>query len=130
MRQLSMFNDSATSRRIFPPLTSYSIVGRKVHKCWARAGAQLCPERHLIQEIDDVKILAIGAHPDDLEYGCAGTLIKHAQRGDDVFMMIITDGAAGGDPEVRSAEQLEAAKIVGARDVFFGGYQDTQFESS
>jgi LmbE family N-acetylglucosaminyl deacetylase len=75
-----------------------------------------------------MKILAIGAHPDDLEYGCAGTLIKHAQRGDDVFMMIITDGSAGGDPEVRSAEQLEAAKIVGARDVFFAGYQDTQFE--
>ncbi|HCL26946.1 MAG TPA: hypothetical protein DIC52_00735, partial [Candidatus Latescibacteria bacterium] len=43
-----------------------------------------------------MKILAIGAHPDDLEYGCAGTLIKHAQRGDDVFMMIITDGSAGG----------------------------------
>ena len=75
-----------------------------------------------------MRVLAIGAHPDDLEYGCAGTLIKHAQRGDDVFMMIITDGSAGGEPDVRSAEQLEAAKVIGARDVFFGGYPDTEFE--
>ena len=61
-----------------------------------------------------MKILAIGAHPDDLELGCAGTLIKHAQRGDDVYMMIITDGSAGGEADVRSSEQLEAAKIIGA----------------
>jgi LmbE family N-acetylglucosaminyl deacetylase len=75
-----------------------------------------------------VKVLAIGAHPDDLEYGCAGTLIKHSQRGDEVYMMIVTDGAAGGDPKVRSGEQMEAAKIIGAQDVFFGGYADTEFE--
>ena len=75
-----------------------------------------------------MKILAIGAHPDDLEYGCAGTLIKHVQRGDDVYMMIITDGSAGGDSSVREAEQREAGKIIGARDVFFGGFPDTQFE--
>ena len=73
-------------------------------------------------------VLAIGAHPEDLEYGCAGTLIKHAQRGDDVFMMIITDGSAGGETDVRSAEQLDAAKVIGAKDVFFGGYLDTKFE--
>lgn len=75
-----------------------------------------------------MKVLAIGAHPDDLEYGCAGTLIKHVQRGDDVYMMIITDGAAGGDPAVRADEQREAGKIIGAREVFFGEYPDTQFE--
>lgn len=66
-----------------------------------------------------MRVLAIGAHPDDLEYGCAGTLIKHAQRGDDVFMMIITDGSAGDEPDVSSAEQLDAAKVIGAKDVFF-----------
>lgn len=75
-----------------------------------------------------MKILAIGAHPDDLEYGCAGTLIKHAQRGDEVYMMIITDGAAGGEPAVRAQEQREAGKIIGAKDVFFGEYPDTSFE--
>ena len=75
-----------------------------------------------------MKILAIGAHPDDLEYGCGGTLIRHAQRGDEVYLMVVTDGAAGGDPETRHAEQLEAAEILGARDVFFGEYPDTAFE--
>ena len=75
-----------------------------------------------------MKVLAIGAHPDDLEYGCAGTLIKHAQRGDEVYMMIVTDGSAGGEADLREREQREAAKIIGARDVFFRGYPDTQFE--
>jgi LmbE family N-acetylglucosaminyl deacetylase len=43
-------------------------------------------------------------------------------------MMIITDGSAGGETDVRSAEQLDAAKVIGAKDVFFGGYLDTKFE--
>ena len=77
-----------------------------------------------------MNILAIGAHPDDVEYGCAGTLIQHVQRGDNVFIMIITDGAQGGDPEIRRQEQLAAAKIIGATDTFFGGYDDTQFVPS
>ena len=56
-----------------------------------------------------MNVLAIGAHPDDLEYGCAGTLIQHAHRGDAVYLMIITDGDKGGDPELRHQEQLDAA---------------------
>ena len=75
-----------------------------------------------------MNVLAIGAHPDDLEFGCAGTLIQHAQRGDTVFMMVITDGKMGGDTAIRESEQREAAKIIGAQDVFFGGYADTSFE--
>ncbi|MBT6630752.1 MAG: hypothetical protein HOB49_27290, partial [Gemmatimonadetes bacterium] len=75
-----------------------------------------------------MNILAIGAHPDDVEYGCAGTLIQHVQRGDNVYIMIVTDGAQGGDPLIRREEQLAAAKIIGATDTFFGDYGDTQFE--
>ena len=75
-----------------------------------------------------MNILAIGAHPDDLEYGCAGTLIKHAQRGDRVFLMVVTDGSMGGEPQVRQREQLDAAKIIGAEDAFFLDYPDTCFE--
>ena len=44
-----------------------------------------------------MNVLAIGAHPDDLEIGCAGTLIRHAQKGDDVFMAVVTDSSMGGD---------------------------------
>ena len=75
-----------------------------------------------------MRVLAVGAHPDDLEYGCGGTLIQHAQRGDEVYLMVVTDGAAGGDPEVWRTEQLAAAELIGASDVFFGEYDDTQFE--
>ncbi len=56
-----------------------------------------------------MNILAIGAHPDDIEYACAGTLIRHAQKGDRVFLLVVTDGSAGGDPVVRRQEQLDAA---------------------
>ena len=75
-----------------------------------------------------MNVLAIGAHPDDLEYGCAGTLIHHAQRGDQVYMMVVTNGNKGGEAELRQQEQLEAAKVIGAKDVIFGGYDDTRFE--
>jgi LmbE family N-acetylglucosaminyl deacetylase len=75
-----------------------------------------------------VKILAIGAHPDDLEIGCGGTLIKHVDRGDEVTLLVLTDGAAGGDAAVRAQEQRDAAEVIGAREVVFGGYADTTFE--
>ena len=65
-----------------------------------------------------MNILAIGGHPDDLEYGCAGTLIRHVQNGDDVFLMVITDGGKGGANDRRRLEQLDAARIIGAKNVF------------
>ena len=73
-----------------------------------------------------MNILAIGPHPDDLEVGCAGTLIKYAQRGHDVFLLIITKGEKGGEVEVRCKEQMRAAEIIGAKDVFWGGFKDTE----
>lgn len=42
-----------------------------------------------------MRILAVGAHPDDLEILCAGTLARCIQRGDPVFMAVSTDGAGG-----------------------------------
>ncbi len=73
-----------------------------------------------------MNILAIGAHPDDIEIGCAGTLIKYAQGGHDVFFLLITNGEQGGEPELRQREQMKAAEIIGARDVFWGGFIDTE----
>jgi len=73
-----------------------------------------------------VNILAIGAHPDDIEYGCGGMLAKYVRRGHVVFMFIASDGALGGDGEVRRQEQKDAARILGVREVFWGGYQDTE----
>jgi LmbE family N-acetylglucosaminyl deacetylase len=70
-------------------------------------------------------ILAVGAHPDDIEIGCGGSLIKYAQNGFDVFLLVLTMGAIGGDPEVRKREQEEAALFMGAKQVFWGNFQDT-----
>jgi len=73
-----------------------------------------------------VNVLAFGAHPDDIEYGCGGMLAKYAQRGHTVYMFVASDGSLGGDPEVRRREQEEAARILGVRKVFWGEYQDTE----
>lgn len=75
-----------------------------------------------------MNVLAIGAHPDDIEFGCAGALIRHAQGGDAVFLAIATDGARGGDPQIRRREAQDAAHIIGANEVFFLDYADTCFE--
>ena len=73
-----------------------------------------------------MNILALGSHPDDLEYGCGGTLIKYALEGHKIFLYIATRGELGGDPQVRQKEQEEAGKIIGAENIFWGDYADTR----
>lgn len=59
-------------------------------------------------------ILAIGAHPDDIELGCGGTLVKHVMAGDTVTMMVVTKGEVGpGATPLRVAEQGRAAVVLG-----------------
>ena len=72
-----------------------------------------------------MKVLAIGAHPDDIEFGCSGTLAKYRNKGDEVYLVIVADGGMGGDPEVRKKEQEISAEIMGAKELFWGGYKDT-----
>jgi len=76
--------------------------------------------------IQRMNILAIGAHPDDIEYGCAGTLVKYADRGHRIHLMILTGGEEGGSGKERQREQSAAAEIIGAQQVFWGQYRDTQ----
>lgn len=73
-----------------------------------------------------MKILAIGAHPDDIEVGCAGTLLKYADCGHDVYMLVMTCGERGGESQVRKNEQIRSAEILKAKDLIWGGYRDTQ----
>jgi LmbE family N-acetylglucosaminyl deacetylase len=62
-----------------------------------------------------MKILAIGAHPDDVELGCGGTLIRHVLAGDDVTMLVLTDGRSGpGNVAQRIEEQVAASALIGA----------------
>lgn len=76
-----------------------------------------------------MNILAIGPHPDDIEFGCGGTLLKYAACGHAISLLVLTDGAYGGDPQVRKTEQEAAAGFVGAR-LFWGGYKDTELQGS
>lgn len=73
-----------------------------------------------------MRILAIGAHPDDIEAGCGGALIKYAQKGHRVFLMVMTEGEQGAARGTRKREQLRAAKRLRAEKVYWGGYPDTQ----
>ncbi|MFQ6103588.1 MAG: PIG-L deacetylase family protein [Candidatus Glassbacteria bacterium] len=73
-----------------------------------------------------MNILAISSHPDDLEYGCGGTLIKYAAKGHNIFLYIATCGELGGDPVVRRGEQEDAGRIIGAKKIFWGEYNDTR----
>jgi LmbE family N-acetylglucosaminyl deacetylase len=73
-----------------------------------------------------MNVLAIGAHPDDIEYGCGGTLTAYAQKGHVVYLFVATDGGLGGDPEVRRREQKDSLQVIGARELFWGGYADTE----
>lgn len=61
------------------------------------------------------RILAIGAHPDDVELGVGGTLARHAAEGDQVHILTLTGGAQGGQACERVAESRAAAAIIGAR---------------
>ncbi|MBX5439187.1 MAG: bacillithiol biosynthesis deacetylase BshB1 [Thermoflavifilum sp.] len=64
---------------------------------------------------DKLDILAIAAHPDDVELSCAGTLMVHVQMGHRVGILDLTAGELGtrGTPELRAAEAKKATEIMG-----------------
>src|SRR6202453_1006336 len=72
-----------------------------------------------------VNLLAIGAHPDDIEFGCAPVLIKEIQKGNQVKLLVLSLGEAGtsGTPQIRERESRDAAAKMGAAIEFldFGG---------
>jgi len=73
-----------------------------------------------------MKILAVGAHPDDIEFGCGGTLFKYTAKGHRAYLMIMTRGDQGGKPEVRAREQTDSQAILGVEHIFWSDYQDTK----
>ncbi|OGS20766.1 MAG: hypothetical protein A3J83_01645 [Elusimicrobia bacterium RIFOXYA2_FULL_40_6] len=72
-----------------------------------------------------MNILVIGSHPDDLEYGCGGTLIKLAKAGHNISLMVMTQGEVGGHAGLRKEEQTKVSKILKA-DLFWGNFSDTK----
>ena len=85
------------------------------------------------------RALAVGAHPDDVEFGCGATLAKWAAAGCLMHHVICTDGSKGSwDPDAdlaelvarRQAEQREASRLLGGTgDVSFLGWPDGELEA-
>ncbi len=73
-----------------------------------------------------MNVLAIGAHPDDIEFGCGGTLLKLSRAGHKITLLVMTRGECGGNPAVRYTEQLSVAKYIGAEEVVWGDQNDTK----
>jgi LmbE family N-acetylglucosaminyl deacetylase len=73
-----------------------------------------------------MNVLAIGSHPDDIEFGCGGALLEHVKAKHNVSLFVLTDGSFGGDPAVRMAEQKKSAKLMGAKNLFWGDLTDTE----
>ena len=71
-------------------------------------------------------ILAFGAHPDDVEMGCGGTIAKSTASGKTVGIIDLTRGELGtnGTPELRDKEANSASKIIGAKFRINLGFQD------
>lgn len=85
------------------------------------------------------RILVVVAHPDDAEFGCAGSVVRWIDEGREVFYCLVTNGNRGSDdptmsPErlttIREAEQRAAAKTLGVKDIAFLGYPDGELEDT
>ena len=74
-----------------------------------------------------MRIMAIGAHPDDIEICCSGTLAKFSQKDHEIIMAYVTDGGAGHKTippdemrEIRRNEAQAACAVIGADMLWFG----------
>jgi LmbE family N-acetylglucosaminyl deacetylase len=100
-----------------------------------KAAARKSPPALEVFEHDDTihSALAIVAHPDDVDFGMAGTIATFTSQGIAVTYCLVTSGDAGGDDmvmakeeraKIREDEQRAAAATVGVHDVIFLGYPD------
>lgn len=88
---------------------------------------------------EPLRILVVSAHPDDIEFGCAGSVARWTDEGAEVSYVIVTDGSTGTtDAElagerlaaIRREESVRAAEVCGVSDVRFLGYRDGYVEAT
>ena len=88
---------------------------------------------------DPAKVLVVSAHPDDVDFGAAGSVAVWTDQRIEVAYCIVTDGSAGSaDPgiapgdlvQIRQEEQRKAATEVGVTDLYFLGYLDGSLQVS
>jgi LmbE family N-acetylglucosaminyl deacetylase len=73
------------------------------------------------------RVLAIGAHPDDIEIGAAGALPNHRRRGDRISLLPLSRGGVGGHTKTRSTESIAAARAIGAQ-LLMADLSDTRID--
>ncbi|MFK7917132.1 MAG: PIG-L deacetylase family protein [Ilumatobacter sp.] len=87
----------------------------------------------MLQQNEIERVLAVMAHPDDVDFGAAGTVATLTDAGIEVVYCLVTDGQAGGFDRsipreemasIRRREQTEAASRVGVTDLRFLGHMD------
>ncbi len=93
----------------------------------------------MLDDADVSRILVVTAHPDDVDFGAAGSVAAWTSRGIEVTYCIATDGDAGGAdtgiprermPEIRRDEQAKAAAVVGVTDLHWLGFPDGRLEAT
>lgn len=84
-------------------------------------------------------ILAVGAHPDDIDIGSSGSISKWIKQGADAYYLVLTDGSKGSEDakisnynltKIRRREQQSAADILGVKKVFFLDFVDGELENT
>ena len=87
----------------------------------------------MLDDADVERVLVVTAHPDDVDFGAAGTVANWTDAGIEVTYCLCTDGQAGGNDRdlpreemarIRRIEQTEAARAVGVTDLRFLGHMD------
>ncbi len=87
----------------------------------------------MLDDFDVSRILVVTAHPDDVDFGAAGSVATWTDRGIEVSYCVVTDGDAGGAdtgilradmPRIRRKEQTAAAAVVGVTDLHWLGFPD------
>ncbi len=75
-------------------------------------------------------ILAVGAHPDDIELGCGGTLFKAVKSGTKITAIYMTKGELSGDKNTRVKESRKALSILSVDKVYFADFPDANVPNS
>lgn len=84
-----------------------------------------------------MRVLAFGAHPDDIEFRCGGTLARYAENGDEIFMAVATNGNIGSFrhtkeqiAEIRRKEAQAAADVIGAKLIWMNYNDEFLFDNA
>ncbi|MBI2337682.1 PIG-L family deacetylase [Candidatus Daviesbacteria bacterium] len=84
-------------------------------------------------------ILAVGAHPDDIDISCAGTVAKYIAEGTEVYYLVLTNGSKGSENlkistkvliKLRKKEQQKSADFLGVKKVFFLNFVDGELQNT